>query len=502
LESVTNGKSTLDAFVNCAGVGRYLFLVLPGERHALRLREIAAYGHSKPRSCDSLDFKSGCDGGPCTNLSPTGWGKRGKATKAGGFVHGSSITGDVGGPSQCADGFIASGAMLSCPTQGGTATADGQICTQCRMEEWNPRESARESSDLVVKFGLRTNRNPFNHVTCRQLDVDGDGDGCTGVSLTLQSRGRDGKHWFQMDAGDAAPIDSVIVQRPWTSAFLTEFNIQASLDGKQWSKVTSVNGSTEFSFPKDWRGPSVACDRRRRNRPHNCKRSPVVNNKFHAQFQKPVFARYVRVANMKFSSQSSNVAGRFGLVSCRAGPVWKKTASDTNLTCSELNNNLIKVDWTVSQAPYDRVTHCQQLCVNQPGCTAIFYPAHGQGMRIDSAGKDISGCYLFRNCDVESDHQTIRDGGDASVSATKPFPWRGDTYEIQGRRSTVPSFLQLGSENTGSRTYQQVSQHSRPPRTQTLQKEVVSSETKLAKSAASSPGMSVVKSRGSLLWLL
>jgi len=77
LESIDKGGATLTPFVNCVGVGRYLYLVLPGARHALRLREITAYGPAKPLSCNSFDLRRGCGGRPCANLAPAGWGKGG-----------------------------------------------------------------------------------------------------------------------------------------------------------------------------------------------------------------------------------------------------------------------------------------------------------------------------------------------------------------------------------------------------------------------------------------
>ena len=45
---------------------------------------------------------------------------------------------------------------------------------------------------------------------------------------------RDGKHWFQMDAGVAAPIGGVVVQRPTECNHVTEYEVLTSLDGKKF----------------------------------------------------------------------------------------------------------------------------------------------------------------------------------------------------------------------------------------------------------------------------
>jgi len=509
LESVPN--STYDPFVNCKGVGRYIFLVLPGSRMALRLRQIVVYGAAVPASsCTYFNVGRGCAGKRCANLHPQGWGKAkpGSSTfsAAGPFVNGATMTGDVGGPMQCAEGYIASGAALTCGSNaGGMAVASGEICTKCKMEEWNPPETARSVSWERAKFGLRNHMPPDAKYapqvgfSCSQLDT------CAGIVITQDDKTqRDGKHWFQMDAGVTAPIGGVVVQRPSACNHVSEYEVLTSLDGKKWSQTLSSDGKTTFySIPKiehnycrsigdlktsnginrygirntiwcyttdkklKWEyceplahpanktcnetlwGPKGAgyrgcqtktrtgrtCQKWAKQWPHKHSVYGLTgpDYKSHGLFQNPVFARYVRLTKLKFEGRCMDSNGRFGLISCRSGPVWKKIAASVNSTCTEENNNLIKVDWTVSQQPYDRLQHCQQLCVNQPGCRAIFLPDQWPNPRqghLDPSGHWVTGCHLFRVCGMELD-KTQRDNGDTSPPAPKPWPWVGDTYEMQ-----------------------------------------------------------------------
>lgn len=437
-ESTDNNKDpALNAFVNCYGVGRYVYVLLPGTRSALRLLDIVPRG-SSPNVCDDFDSGDGCGDSRCEGFR----GGRGS------FVDGGTMDPDVAGEDYCDDGYAVSPTtQFRCSRDGGRATADGQVCEKCTLQEWNPLEAARTSSVKDSPPWGGTNKQPNSWASCSQLD------GCPGYRL-----GGSGA-WFGMDGGSKHNIAGVVLQRPKEGGYIIAFKVMSSLDGNRWNPV---DGGRTFNVPDQY------------------KRS--VEYKFHAKFQRPVYARWIRIqvssASLLQEEESllqtgegveeqgrggkgggggkppskGGVGIRCGLLSCRTNPKWRKVSTNSKQTCSESNENLIQVDWTVDQGQGETIQldarftggmiatemHCKQLCEINPYCNAIFNPKPKQGMRIDGNGVDMSGCFMFKQCNLNLDQtaqdETARDDGDASALFKKEWKWIGDTHVMETPR--------------------------------------------------------------------
>ena len=97
--------------------------------------------------------------------------------------------------------------------------------------------------------------------------------------------------WMTIDAGSVAYVYGVRTQkRPDASPqqYVTQFTVQCSTDGASWS---SVDGGTTFDGPAASNGANDAVD---------------------ADFEAPVFARYIRITVQAFSAHPSMRAGLLG----------------------------------------------------------------------------------------------------------------------------------------------------------------------------------------------